>query len=70
MVTVLLGCVFVIALVTAVVMGLIMLQSADYDQWVREFNERGGIQWAVSDVLDGNQVVSHTVLGERRSKAR
>lgn len=70
MVTVLLGCVFIVALVTAVVMGLIMLQSADYDAWVREFNERGGIQWAVSDVLDGNQVVSHTVLGERRSKAR
>jgi hypothetical protein len=67
MVTVLLGCVFVIALVTAVVMGLIMLQSSDYDAWVREFNERGGIQWAVSDVLDGNQVVSHTVLGERRT---
>lgn len=85
MITVLLGCVFVVALATACLMGLVMLQGAEYDQWVREFEENGGISWGldkdpvfgaasyaqhVGEVLDGNQVVSHTVLGERRARPR
>lgn len=69
-ITLIVGAIFTIACATMALLALVMLQSAEYDQWVREFESNGGISWGLGEVLDGNQVVSHTVLGERRSKTR
>lgn len=57
------------SLIVAVLAAVSWMDCIKYDQWVREFHENGGIQWPCT-VLDGSDVVSHTVMVERRSKAR
>lgn len=55
------------SLIVALLAVVAWLDSINYAEWQREFEERGGIQWPV-EVLDGSDVVSYTVMGERRSK--
>jgi hypothetical protein len=54
------------SLIVALLAVVAWLDSINYAQWQREFEEKGGIQWPV-EVLDGSDVVSHTVMVERRS---
>lgn len=60
---------------------ILWLHQSDYDAWVREFEANGGIQWPIDkdpifgaashaqhpcQVLDGSEVVSYTVMTDRR----
>jgi hypothetical protein len=54
------------SLIVAILSAVSWLDGIKYDEWQREFEEKGGIQWPV-EVLDGSDVVSYTVMGERRS---
>lgn len=55
------------SLIVAILAAVSWLDGIKYEQWVRDFEANGGIQWGLGEVLDGNVVVSHTVLGERRT---
>jgi hypothetical protein len=68
-ITFVLSAVFLVACATAALAANAWLAGQRYDQWVRDFEENGGIQWPCS-VLDGSDVVSHTIMVERRCRAR
>lgn len=69
MINFLLVAVIALCILTMLACVVLYLQQVNYDQWVREFEEKGGIQWPCS-VLDGSEIVSHTVMTERRARVR
>jgi hypothetical protein len=70
MVDFLLCSVFIIAIATALVALSCVMAGKEYDRWVSEFEERGGVKSALEPVLMGSEVVGYTVVQERRCRPR
>jgi len=70
MITFLLASLVVISLATAFIALMCILTACEYDDWVKEFEAKGGVQLPCPIFNAGGDHVGYTEIVERRQRER